>query len=117
MICFDLDRLRDAREFARHAQNNAGGLSAAALAEAIQPQHAAQYDIAIIGVTLHKISTEIKGAAPGIEWRLIADLRNIIMHAYWQIDLGIIANIVEHRLDPLIVELDKLIDFVERSGR
>lgn len=110
---FDLDRLRDARDFARHAQSIAGGLSAAAL----QPQHAALYDIAIVDETLHRISTEIKGAAPGIEWRLIADLRNIIIHAYWQIDLGIIADVLEYRLDPLIVELDKLIDFVERSGR
>jgi uncharacterized protein with HEPN domain len=117
MIRLDLDRLRDAREFARHAQNNAGGLSAATLAEAIQPQHAALYDIAIIGETLNRISTEIKGVAPRIEWRLIAALRNIIIHSYWQIDLGIIANIVEHRLDPLIVELDKLIDFVEQSGK
>jgi uncharacterized protein with HEPN domain len=113
----DLDRLRDARDFARHAQNNAGGLSAAALAEAIQPQHAALYDIAIIGETLNRISTEVKSAAPQIEWRLIADLRNIIIHSYWQIDLGIIANIVEHRLDSLIVELDRLMDFVERSER
>jgi len=114
---FDLDRLRDAREFARHAQNNAGGLSAAALAEAIQPQHAALYDLAIVGETLNRISTEIKGAAREIEWRLIADLRNIIIHSYWQIDLGTIANIIEYRLDLLIAELDKLIDFVERSER
>jgi len=30
----DLERLRDAREFARHAQDDAGGLSAGTLAEA-----------------------------------------------------------------------------------
>jgi uncharacterized protein with HEPN domain len=42
-------------------------------------------------------------------------LRNIIVHSYWQIDLEIIADIIKHRLDPLITELDKLIAFVERS--
>jgi uncharacterized protein with HEPN domain len=113
----DLERLRDARDFARFAQDDAGGLSASALADAIQPQHAALYDIAIIGEVLNKDSGEIKSAAPDIEWRLIADLRNIIVHAYWQVDLAIIANIIEHRLDPLIAELNKLIAFVERSER
>ena len=37
----DLERLRDACDFARHARNNAGGLSGDMLAAAIQPQHAA----------------------------------------------------------------------------
>lgn len=113
----DVDRLRDARDFARYAQDSAGGLSAEVLADAIQPQHAALYDVAIIGETLNKVSAEIKSAAPDIEWRPIADLRNIIIHAYWQIDLSIIANIIENRLDPLITELDRLIAFVERSDR
>ncbi len=40
------------------------------------------------------------------------DLRNLIVHAYWQIDLEIIANVIENRLDLLIAELDTLIEFV-----
>lgn len=41
MNCSDLERLRDARGFARDAQDNAGGLTAEVLADAKQPQHAA----------------------------------------------------------------------------
>ena len=113
----DLDRLRDARAFARYGLDNAGGLTADVLAGAVQPQHAALYDLAIIGETLNKVSAEVKSAAPAMEWRLIADLRNLIVHAYWQIDLEIIANVIENRLDPLIEELDRLIAFVERSEK
>jgi len=113
----DADRLRDARDFARYAQDSAGGLSAEVLADAIQPQHLALYAIAIIGETLNKVSGEIKSAAPDVEWRLVADLRNIIIHAYWQIDLSIIAHIVESRLDPLIAKLNRLIAIIERSEK
>lgn len=113
----DLDRLRDAREFARHAQENAGGLCPETLAEAVQPQHAALYDLAVIGETLNKVSAQIKGIAPEIEWREFYDLRNFIVHAYWQIDLEIVAGVVRDRLDPLVAELDKLIAFVERSEK
>lgn len=103
--------------FARCAQDDAGGLSAAVLADAKQPQYAALYDIAIIGETLNKVSAEIKSVAPEIEWRLVSDLRNIIVHAYWQIDFNIIANVIENRIDPLIAELDRLIGFVESSDK
>jgi uncharacterized protein with HEPN domain len=111
----DLERLRDARDFARHALYNAGGLSAGVLADAPQPQHAALYDLVIVGETLNKVSAAVKQAGPLIEWRLVADLRNLIVHAYWQIDLEIIADVIRNRLDPLITELDALIAFVEHS--
>jgi uncharacterized protein with HEPN domain len=111
----DLDRLRDARTFARHAQDNAGGLSPDSLAEAMQPQHAALYNLAVIGETLNRVSVQVKSAAPDIEWREFYDLRNFIVHAYWQIDLEIIAGVIRNQLDPLIAHLDKLIAFVEHS--
>jgi uncharacterized protein with HEPN domain len=110
----DLDRLRDARDFARHAQDHAGSLRAAALADAIRSQHAALYDLVIVGETLHRVSAEIKTAAPAIDWRDISDLRNYIVHSYWQIDFEIVADVIRNRLDPLIVELDTLIAIVER---
>jgi len=111
----DLDRLRDAREFAQHAQYNAGGLSADVLADAPQPLHAALYDLVVIGETLNRVSAEVKSAAPDLAWRPITNLRNLIVHAYWQVDLEIIAHVIENRLDPLIRELDNLISFVERT--
>jgi uncharacterized protein with HEPN domain len=110
----DLDRLRDARAYAGYAKENAGGLSAGALAASLQPQHAALFDLVIVGETLNRVSAEVKSAADDIEWRLIADLRNLIVHAYWQIDFRIIADVVKDRTDPLIVKLDTLIAVVER---
>jgi uncharacterized protein with HEPN domain len=99
MIRSDLERLRDAPEFAEHARYHAGGLPADILADALQPQHAALFALVIIGETLHRVSSEVKSAGPTVEWRLIANLRNIIVHSYWQIDLEIIADIIKHRLN------------------
>jgi len=113
----DNERLRDARAFAGYARDNAGGLPADVLADALQPQRAALFDLVVIGETLNKVSAEVKSAAPTMEWRLIADLRNLIVHAYWQIDLDIIADVIQNRLDPLVEELNRLIAFVERSEK
>lgn len=113
----DLDRLRDARVYAGYAKENAAGVSADLLAASYQPQHAALFDLIVVGETLNKVSTEVKSAGRDIEWRLIADLRNLIVHAYWQIDFRIIADVVRHRLDPLMAKLDALIAIVERMDR
>jgi uncharacterized protein with HEPN domain len=60
----DLERLRDARDFAQFAQGNGGGLTSDILAGARQPQHAVLFDLVIIGETLNKVSTEVQKAAP-----------------------------------------------------
>jgi uncharacterized protein with HEPN domain len=113
----DAERLCDTRAFARHAQTHASGLTADALAEAIKSRHAALYDLAIVGETLNQVSVEVKKAAPDIEWRRFYELRNFIVHAYWQIDLEVVAAVIRERLEPLIAELDTLIAFVERMDR
>ena len=86
----DLDRLRDAREYVRYAREDAGGLSAKALAQARQPQHATLFDLVVIGETLNKVSAELKAAAPSLPWKAVTNLRNIIVHSYWLIDLEIV---------------------------
>jgi uncharacterized protein with HEPN domain len=113
----DAERLRDARTFAQHARMHAGGLGADALAEATQSRHAVLYDLAVIGETLSRVSVEVKRAAPDIEWRQFYELRDFIVHAYWQIDLEVVVLVIRERLDPLIAELDTLLAFVDRMER
>jgi uncharacterized protein with HEPN domain len=113
----DLDRLRDARDFAGFVRDDAGGLPADVLAVAKQPQHAALFDLVVVGEALSKVSAEVKGAAPDLPWKSIINLRNIIVHSYWQIDLEIIADVVENDVDPLVEELTRLIAFVEHTDK
>jgi len=110
----DLARLQDARRFAQDAVGHAIGLSPEILAEALQPQHAALYALTVVGETLAQIPVDLRNEASGIAWKSIIGLRNHLIHAYWQIDLEIIADVIKNRIDPLVAELDKLITFVER---
>ena len=114
MIRSDLNRLRDARDFSWGAFTHATGLAADVLAQAKQPQHAALYALVVVGEAFAKIPTDIRSAAPAIQWSAITALRNHLVHAYWQIDFEIIADVIENRIHPLIAELDRLVEFVER---
>ena len=112
----DIDRLRDARRFALDTRENAGGLDADTLAEARQPLHAALFDLVVLGEALNKVSAEVKTAGPDIPWQAIVGLRNVIVHSYWQIDLGLIADVAANRIGPLVASLDRLITLVQRPS-
>ncbi|WP_170149638.1 HepT-like ribonuclease domain-containing protein [Rhodoplanes roseus] len=112
----DLDRLRDAREYALDTWSNAGGLDAEILAGARQPLHAALFDLVVVGEALNKVSAEVKTAAPDIPWQAIVGLRNVIVHSYWQIDLELVADVIANRIDPLVAGLDRLITLVQRPS-
>ena len=111
-----LEWFADARAFAQFAMQDAGGLSAEILAGALQPRHAALYDLVVIGEALNNVPEDLQSLAPEIPWAAIIGLRNRIVHAYWQTDLEIIANIIENRLEPLMGEIDRLVDRIKRTG-
>ena len=48
-----------------------------------------------IGEAANHISEELKTIIPDVEWREIIDLRNVIIHEYFGIDLKIVWDIIK----------------------
>ena len=49
----------------------------------------------IIGEAVKNISNDFKEKYPKVSWRKIAELRDIIIHAYFDIDLDIVWKIIK----------------------
>ena len=62
----------------------------------------------MIGDTANKISADIRGLAPHISWRQIVNMRNAIVHAYWQVDWETVLNVVSEEIPVLLIALDSL---------
>jgi len=62
----------------------------------------------VIGEAINNIPEEIKDKAPSIEWRLIKDFRNFIVHEYFGIDAKIVWDAVQQELPILKAELTRL---------
>jgi uncharacterized protein with HEPN domain len=62
----------------------------------------------VIGEAISKIPDEIKTRMPSIEWRLIKDFRNFIVHEYFGIDSRIVWDAVRMELPVLRVEVGRL---------
>ena len=65
-------------------------------------------NITVIGEAAGHIPDEVCNSYPDIPWREIRDMRNIIVHEYFGVDLGIIWNAIRYDLPKLIPELKKI---------
>ncbi len=62
----------------------------------------------VIGEAISNIPDGVKSRVPSIEWRLIKDFRNFIVHEYFGIDSRIVWDAVRLELPVLKEEVDRL---------
>lgn len=61
--------------------------------------------IEIIGEAAKKVTKETRNYYPGIEWRQIAGLRNILVHEYFEVDSDLIWQIIKTDIPDLKLKL------------
>ena len=70
---------------------------------------AVERNFEIIGEAASRVPEDFKETHPQIEWRIIKDFRNFIIHEYFGIDNQIVWDIVENRLPELEERISILI--------
>ncbi|MEM9527845.1 MAG: DUF86 domain-containing protein [Bacteroidota bacterium] len=66
--------------------------------------------LSIIGEATNRISEEITKKFPGISWRQIIGLRNIVIHQYFGVDKQVIWNVIKVNLPDLRVKVEQVLD-------
>lgn len=56
----------------------------------------------IIGEATKQLSSSWRNQHPEVSWRKMAGLRDLLIHAYKQVDLTVIWEIAQHDIPPLI---------------
>lgn len=67
------------------------------------------YQITIIGEATKRISQSFRQQNPGIPWREMAGMRDVVVHEYDQIDLDVVWDVVENKLPELLPLLKSLL--------
>ena len=66
-------------------------------------------NLEIIGEAVKNLPDDIKKDYPEVEWRKIAGLRDILIHAYFGVDLEIIWDIVKNKVPELKEMVKKIL--------
>lgn len=59
----------------------------------------------VIGEAATKLSPGARALLGDVPWRQVIGLRNMVVHVYWDIDLGILVDTTTSRLPSLVVAL------------
>lgn len=66
-------------------------------------------NLGIIGEAAKNIPANIKNKYPDVEWKKIAGLRDILVHAYFGIDLEVVWDIIKNNLPELKRKVSKIL--------
>jgi len=63
----------------------------------------------IVGEAANRVSEDFQVRYPDIPWRKMIDLRNRLIHGYFDIDLNIVWDTITSDLPPIIPKLEKIV--------
>jgi uncharacterized protein with HEPN domain len=66
------------------------------------------HHLTVLAEAPHQIGQEVQNLSPEIPWAGIWATRNFIVHAYWQVDAAVVAEILNDRLATLRAQVDSL---------
>ncbi len=105
----DAVRLRHMLDAARKAVSLVAGKARAQVAADELTQLALARLLEIVGEAAGKVSPDYQSAHPEVRWPSMSGLRNRLAHAYFDVDLDILLDIVAKDLPPLIGQLEGLL--------
>ena len=63
----------------------------------------------IVGEAAAHLSSATKESQPDIPWGEIVGMRNRLVHAYFEVDIGLVWRTVQEDLPPLIAQLERIV--------
>lgn len=71
-------------------------------------RHAVERNFEIIGEAASRLSAEFKALNPQIEWRILKDFRNFIIHHHFGVNNEIVWDTIQLRLHDLLDDIKAL---------
>jgi uncharacterized protein with HEPN domain len=66
-------------------------------------------DFAIIGEAARHIPPDVTAAHPEVPWRAIADMRNVVVHAYFSVEPKVLWETIQNDLPRLTATVERML--------
>jgi uncharacterized protein with HEPN domain len=102
-------RIEDILDAIARTQDYTRGMAFEAFRQDHKTIDAVVRNITIIGEAAGKVPSPVVKQHGEIPWRQMRDFRNVVVHAYFGVDLKVLWDTVRGDLPPLVVPLRKLL--------
>ena len=72
-------------------------------------------NLEIIGEAVKQLPAELRAQAPDVEWIKIAGLRDVLIHAYFAVNLDIVWDVICHKIPDLEQRVRELLTRTNRG--
>lgn len=79
----DIERLRHIVDSIAHIEDFLRGKTIEQMKDDVMCYHAVVYNIMVIGEAANMLTKDFRDGHPGIPWRQIIDMRNVLVHGYY----------------------------------
>ena len=97
----DKMRLEHIADAIQRLQTHAGDLSQEELEADVLRYYGIVKNIEIIGEAARMLTEQFKATHPEVEWRSISDMRNFLVHEYFQVDSEAVFSVIHNEIPEL----------------
>ena len=108
-----LDYLHDALESMQKAQNFVEGMEYTAFTNDERTTFATVRAIEIVGEAIKQVPDNVRARFPEIPWRLMAGMRDVLVHAYFGVDLEVVWMTATVNIPQVVGPLTRAIEVLE----
>jgi uncharacterized protein with HEPN domain len=109
-----VELLADAIYYARQATAYVEGIELTEFVTDVMRREAVCFCLVVIGEACDGVSKELTPLPPHIPWPHIKEMRNILVHEYWQIDYVTVYNVARYEASTLADDLDEIRNQLQR---
>ncbi|MEW5936839.1 MAG: DUF86 domain-containing protein [Candidatus Thermoplasmatota archaeon] len=105
-----LDYLTHIRDECRYLLNAREGLGYEEFVRDETLKRSFVRSLEIIGEASRNVPEEFRRKHPGIEWREMAGMRDVLIHGYFGVDYKIVWDIVSNHIPALLEKVNQILD-------
>jgi uncharacterized protein with HEPN domain len=105
----DKASLLDIAKAGRLIQEFIGGMNKTGFLQDQKTQSAVLHQILVLGEATKRVSTSYREAHPEVPWRLMAGMRDVVIHAYESVDLEEVWHTAINEIPKLLEKINPLL--------